>query len=112
MKLKCLSIKNPAQELLHSQNTASVKLKQHLSEEPRVKVVTVTSLDIIVSHYITFAGLTVMTPNGKEKLIRATLLLLSADLPAKSLLSKMKQFNGVKGCSVWEDEVKTVGSGD
>ena len=37
------------------------------------------------------------------------LLLLSADLPAKSLLSNMKQFNGVKGCSVCEDE---VGSGD
>ena len=72
---------------------------------------TVTSLDIIVSHYITFAGLTVVTPNGKEKLIRATLL-LSADLPAKSLLSNMKQFNGVKGCSVCEDEVKIVGSGD
>ena len=35
------------------------------------EVVTVTSLDIIVSHYITFAGLTVVTPNGKEKLIRA-----------------------------------------
>ena len=109
MMLKCLSIKNPAQELLHSQNTESVKLKQHLSEEPRVKVVTVTSLDIIVSHYITFAGLTVVTPNGKEKLIWVTLLLLSADLPAKSLLSNMKQFNGVKGCSVCEDE---VGSGD
>ena len=53
-----------------------------------------------------------MTPNGKEKLIRATLLLSSADLPAKSLLSNMKQFNGEKGCSVCEDEVKTVGSGD
>ena len=112
MMLKCMSIKNPVQKLLQSQNTESVKLKQHLSEEPRVMVMTVTSLDIIVSHYITFAGLTVVTPNGKEKLIRATLLLSSADLPAKSLLSNMKQFNGEKGCSVCEDEVKTVGSGD
>ena len=59
MMLKCMSIKNPVQELLHSQNTESVKLKQHLSDEPRVKVMTVTSLGIIVSHYITFAGLTV-----------------------------------------------------
>ena len=75
MMLKCLSIKNPAQELLHSQNTESVKLKKHLSEEPRVKVVTVTSLDIIVSHYITFAGLTVVTPNGKEKLIRSAVVI-------------------------------------
>jgi len=50
-------------------------------------------------------------PNGKEKLVRATLLLSSADLPAKSLLSNMKQFNGEKGCSVCEDEGKTVGSG-
>lgn len=30
-----------------------------------------------------------MIPNGKEKLVRATLLLSSADLPAKSLLSNM-----------------------
>ena len=70
-----------------------------------------TSLDIIVSHYVTVAGLTVVTPNGKEKLMRATLLLSSADLPAKSRVSNMKQFNGEKGCSVCEDEGKTVGSG-
>ena len=50
-----------------------------------------------------------MTPNGKEKLMRATLLLSSADLPAKSRVSNM--FNGEKGCSVCEDEGKTVGSG-
>ncbi|XP_073255018.1 uncharacterized protein [Porites lutea] len=56
-------------------------------------------------------GLTVVTPNGKEKLLRATLLLSSADLPAKSRVSNMKQFNGEKGCSVCEDEGKTAGSG-
>ena len=50
-----------------------------------------------------------MTPNGKEKLMRATLLLSSADLPAKSRVSNM--FNGEKGCSACEDEGKTVGSG-
>ena len=47
----------------------------------------------------------------KKNSYEQTLLLLSADLPAKSLLSNMKQFNGEKGCSVCEDEVKTVGSG-
>ena len=47
----------------------------------------------------------------KKNSYEQTLLLLSADLPAKSLLSNMKQFNGEKGCSVCEDEGKTVGSG-
>ena len=51
-----------------------------------------------------------MTPNG-EKFIRATLLLSSADLPGKSLMTNMKQFNGEKGCSVCEDEGKTIGIG-
>lgn len=52
-----------------------------------------------------------MTPNGQERVIRATLLLSSADLPGKSLMTNMKQFNGEKGCSVCEDEGKTVGVG-
>lgn len=52
-----------------------------------------------------------MTPIGQEKAIRATLLLSSADLPAKALMANMKQFNGEKGCSVCEDEGKTVGVG-
>lgn len=52
-----------------------------------------------------------MTPNGQERVIRATLLLSSADLPGKSLMPNMKQFNGEKGCSVCEDEGKTVGVG-
>ena len=44
-------------------------------------------------------------------MIRATLLLSSVDLPGKSLITNMKQFNGEKGCSVCEDEGKTVGVG-
>lgn len=52
-----------------------------------------------------------MTPNGQERVIRATLLLSSADLLGKSLKTNMKQFNGEKGCSVCEDEGKTVGVG-
>ena len=52
-----------------------------------------------------------MTPTGQQKVIKATLLLSSADLPAKSLMANMKQFNGEKGCSVCEDEGKTVGVG-
>ena len=52
-----------------------------------------------------------MTPNGQQRLIRTTLLLSSADLPGKSLMANMKQFNGEKGCSVCEDEGKTVGVG-
>ena len=114
MMLKCMSMKNPIQKLLHAQNTKSGQLKQHLCKE-QIKscniIVIITSLDIIVSHYVTVAGLTVVTPNGKEKLLRATLLLSSADLPAKSRVSNMKQYNGEKGCSVCEDEGKTVGSG-
>ena len=35
-----------------------------------------------------------MTPTGQQKVIKATLLLSSADLPAKSLMANMKQFNG------------------
>ena len=38
-------------------------------------------------------------------------MLSSADLPGKSLMTNMKQFNGEKGCSVCEDEGKTVGFG-
>ena len=50
-----------------------------------------------------------MTTTGKQKIIKATLLLSSADLPAKSLMANMKHFNGEKGCSVCEHEGKTVG---
>ena len=50
-----------------------------------------------------------MTSNGQEKVIKATLLLSSADLPGKSLMANMKQFNGEKGCSVCNDEGKTQG---
>ena len=53
-----------------------------------------------------------MTPTGQQKIIKATLLLSSADLPAKSLMANMKQYNGEKGCSVCEDEGKTVGVGE
>lgn len=50
-----------------------------------------------------------MTPTGQQKVTKATLLLSSADLPAKSLMANMKQFNGEKGCSVCEDKGETVG---
>ena len=49
-----------------------------------------------------------MTPTGQQKVMKATLLLSSADLPAKSLMANMKQFNGEKGCSVCEDKGKTL----
>lgn len=56
------------------------------------------------------SGLTVTTPSG-DQIIRATLLLSSADLPAKALMTNMKQYNGEQGCSVCEDTGKTVGVG-
>ena len=52
-----------------------------------------------------------MTPTGQQKVMKATLLLSSADLPAKYLMANMKQFNGEKGCSVCEDKGETVGVG-
>ena len=46
--------------------------------------------------FVPWSGLTVVTPNGQERVIRATLLLSSADLPGKSLMTNMKQFNATR----------------
>ncbi|CAG2186711.1 unnamed protein product [Mytilus edulis] len=49
-------------------------------------------------------GLTVTTSNGSVVLVRAKLMLVSVDLPARALVLNMKQFNGKYGCSICLDE--------
>ena len=48
----------------------------------------------------------VMTPDGRL-LIRAHLLAVTVDLPAKAMVANMKQFNGKFGCSFCMDEGET-----
>ena len=45
-----------------------------------------------------FLGLRVTTPDGVTRQMRCILLLSAVDLPARSLLLNMKQFNGKHGC--------------
>ena len=55
------------------------------------------------------AGVKLATPSG-AKHVYATLLLATADLPAKAMVANMKQFNGENGCSTWLDTGETVGT--
>lgn len=43
------------------------------------------------------------------KTIHASLLLTTVDLPARAILSNMKQYNGAFSCSVCEDEGQATG---
>ena len=52
-------------------------------------------------HYL--LGIQVSTPDGL-KVCRATLLLISVDLPAQSKMLNMKQYNGSYACNHCEDE--------
>lgn len=55
-----------------------------------------------------FSGITVQTPAGVMT-ARAIVLNCSADLPARAMVSNMKQFNGRHGCLYCEEEGTTVG---
>lgn len=50
-----------------------------------------------------FTGFTVTTPAG-ELHVTGRLLTATMDLPARAMVSQMKQFNGKYGCSVCTDE--------
>ncbi len=58
-------------------------------------------LTYVDSHVL--SGIQVDVPSGKIK-ERGTLLISSADLPAKAPLVNMKQYNGAYGCNFCEDE--------
>ena len=45
----------------------------------------------------------VVTPDGRL-LIKAHLLAVTVDLPAKAMVANMKQYNGKFGCSICMDE--------
>ena len=73
-------------------------------------LIRIVGILFFVTFFFRLSGLRVTTPTG-ERTIRATLLLSSADLPGKALMTNMKQYNGEQGCSVCEDKGKTVGVG-
>ena len=50
-----------------------------------------------------YAGIQVINSAGKALKCQAILLICSADLPARALVSNMKAFNGAYGCSVCTD---------
>ena len=52
-------------------------------------------------------GIIVNSPQGK-KVCRAIILQVSADLPARSRLANMKQFNGQYGCLFCENPGSTL----
>lgn len=47
-------------------------------------------------------GFDVSTPDG-TKHIRAAMVVMSCDLPARAIVLNMKQFNGRHGCHLCED---------
>ena len=49
------------------------------------------------------------TPSG-AMVARAILLCCSVDLPARAMITNMKQFNGKHGCLYCEDEGTVIGS--
>ena len=54
------------------------------------------------------AGITVQTPVGTLE-ARVILLNSSVDLPARAMVTNMKQWNGINGCLYCEDKGTTVG---
>ena len=48
-------------------------------------------------------GITVTTADGLTVTAKAMLLLCSADMPARAIITNMKLFNGEHGCSTCED---------
>lgn len=55
-----------------------------------------------------YSGFEAQTPEG-TRVIHASLLLTTQDLPAKAIMANMKQYNGAYGCSVCEDKGQTIG---
>lgn len=58
--------------------------------------------------WIHYTGVAVNTPAG-DMTSRAILLNASVDLPARAMISNMKQWNGAHGCLYCEDQGTTVG---
>ena len=56
-----------------------------------------------------FPGIVVDTPAG-VMVCRAILLNCSVDLPARAMITNMKQWNGENGCLYCEDTGTTIGS--
>ena len=59
--------------------------------------------------YIHYTGVAVDTPSGQHT-ARAILFVCCADLPARAMLTNMKQWNGQFGCLYCEDEGTTLGT--
>lgn len=62
---------------------------------------------MVTCHYFSlFAiGIEVSTPDG-TKVIKAAIIGISCDLPARALVLNMRQFNGKNGCHLCEDDGK------
>ena len=56
---------------------------------------------------VSYLGIEVRTDSG-SKCVKATMVAISCDLPARSLVLNMKQFNGAQGCHMCEDTGKTT----
>lgn len=56
--------------------------------------------------FVFFIGIEVHTIDGKRK-VKAHLMAASLDLPARALVSNMKQFNGKQACCICLDEGET-----
>ena len=65
------------------------------------------SLSVIKTIFV--IGIVVDTPSG-AMFARVALLLCSVDLPARALVTNMKQWNGVNKCLYCEHDGVTIGS--
>lgn len=59
------------------------------------------------SSFYILIGFTFQTPTGEGK-CRAMLMLSPDDLPARALMTNMKNFKGESGCSTCEQKGETV----
>ena len=53
---------------------------------------------------ILLAGVEVILPNGLKEIVKGTILLSADDVPAKAVITCMKQFNGRYGCQLYLQE--------
>ena len=65
------------------------------------------SATIMFSGCIILAGIEVLTPEGTIKTVKAAIVAVSCDLPARAIVLNMRQFNGKQGCHLCEDEGTT-----
>ena len=56
---------------------------------------------------ILMTGIEVSTPSGVQT-VKAALVAISCDLPARALVLNMRQFNGAEGCHLCEDPGQTA----